>query len=51
MLVLNISLFDRIAVCADHDYLYRDDFENFLDEEGLRSLHTAFSRETDRKVH
>lgn len=30
---------------ADHDFLYKDDFEMFVDEGVLTELHTAFSRD------
>jgi hypothetical protein len=35
----------------DHDYLYKDDFESFANDGTLTALHTAFSREQDKKVY
>jgi len=35
----------------DLDYLYKDDWETFLEDGTLTALHAAFSRETEQKVY
>jgi hypothetical protein len=35
----------------EHDYLYKEDWQQFLDTGNLSQVHVAFSRETDKKVY
>jgi len=35
----------------DVDYLYQDDFENFVDDGTLNKLYTAFSRAQEHKIY